>query len=91
MYEKKTTIINEAGLHARPASELVKKAKTYEANVTIRKLNEELSVDAKSLLRVLAGGFIKDTQVAIAADGSDEVKAVEELVGLVRSGFGEEV
>ena len=79
MYTQEVTINNEVGLHARPATYFIRKAK-----------KDERRVNAKSLLGVLSLGIVKGTTITLIADGSDEKEAVEALAELVRSGdFGE--
>ena len=77
MYSKQTTVVNKAGLHARPASEFVMKAKNGAA------------VNAKSIVRLLGEGLGTGTKIEVAAEGADEKAAVDALVALVNSGFGE--
>ena len=74
---------NREGLHARPAAEFVKTAGRFDATVTVN------GVDAKSLLRIMSLGLRAGSDVSITADGPDAAGAVEALVGLVESGFGE--
>ncbi|QCR43545.1 PTS sugar transporter subunit IIA [Curtobacterium sp. SGAir0471] len=76
-------LVNESGLHARPAAEFVKAAAKHEARVRVN------GVDAKSLLAIMALALPKGATVTIEADGPDAQDAVDTLVALVRSGFGE--
>lgn len=76
-------LVNESGLHARPAAEFVKAAAKHEAAVRVN------GVDAKSLLAIMALALPKGAAVTITANGPDAQAAVDALVGLVRSGFGE--
>jgi len=76
-------LVNESGLHARPAAEFVKAAAKHEAKVTVN------GVDAKSLLAIMALALPKGATVTIDATGPDAQDAVDRLVELVRSGFGE--
>ena len=76
-------LVNESGLHARPAAEFVKTAAKYEASVRVN------GVDAKSLLAIMALALPKGATVTIEGSGPDAQDAVEALVALVRSGFGE--
>lgn len=39
MYQRKTTIINRTGIHARPASVFVNEAKNFQSNITICNLS----------------------------------------------------
>ncbi len=90
MVTKQTSIINKTGLHARPASDFVLKAKGFESKITIRNLDENgEAVNAKSIVRLLAEGMGQGTRVEIAAEGPDEQQAVEALVALIETGFGE--
>ncbi|WIE56426.1 dihydroxyacetone kinase phosphoryl donor subunit DhaM [Curtobacterium sp. MCLR17_031] len=76
-------LVNETGLHARPAAEFVKTAAKYDASVHVN------GVDAKSLLAIMALALPKGATVSIDATGQDAQSAVDALVELVRSGFGE--
>ncbi len=76
-------LVNESGLHARPAAEFVKAAAKYEASVRVN------GVDAKSLLAIMALALPKGASVTIDGSGPDARDAVDALVALVRSGFGE--
>ncbi|ROP66179.1 dihydroxyacetone kinase phosphoryl donor subunit DhaM [Curtobacterium sp. ZW137] len=76
-------LVNETGLHARPAAEFVKTAAKYDAAVRVN------GVDAKSLLGIMALALPKGATVTIEASGDDAQDAVDALDELVRSGFGE--
>ncbi|WIB27950.1 dihydroxyacetone kinase phosphoryl donor subunit DhaM [Curtobacterium sp. MCSS17_015] len=76
-------LVNESGLHARPAAEFVKAAARHEAVVRVN------GVDAKSLLAIMALALPKGASVTVEASGADAQDAVDELIALVRSGFGE--
>ena len=76
-------LVNESGLHARPAAEFVKAAAKHESTVRVN------GVDAKSLLAIMALALPKGATVSIDATGPDAQDAVDALVALVRSGFGE--
>ena len=91
MYSKKTVVINPTGLHARPAGAFVRAAKEYKSRITIANLltPEEDTVNAKSIIGVLSLGMGKGTEVEITAEGKDEQAAVDALIALIDSGFGE--
>jgi PTS hybrid protein len=78
-----TTLVNASGLHARPAAEFVRLASTFDAQVTIN------DVDAKSLLRIMSLGLGRGTTVDLTASGPDARAAIDALVALIDSGFGE--
>ena len=87
MYNKEATVVNQVGLHARPATFLIQKANEFKSSIWVEK--DERRVNAKSLLGVLSLGIVGGTSIRIIADGSDEQQAVEGLVALVESGFTE--
>lgn len=90
MHSKKITIINPTGLHARPAAEFCQKAGEFRANIKIRKLGKDSKEgEAKSLLSIMATAIGQGDEVEIFAEGEDEMLAVETLVALIGSGFGE--
>ena len=86
MFVKDVKVENQVGLHARPATFFIQKAK-FKSSIWVEK--EERRVNAKSLLGVLSLGIMGGTDIRIIADGSDEEAAVEGLVSLVKSGFTE--
>lgn len=87
MISRGVTIQNSVGLHARPATFFVQKANSYKSSIWIEK--DDCRVNAKSLLGVLSLGISKGTAITIIADGTDESDAVEGLVVLIDSEFGE--
>lgn len=90
MYERETVIINKTGLHARPASDFTKKASQFQAAINVKNLEEGKEGNAKSIIAVMAMCLSKGTRVAVSADGEDEKEAVDTLIELIDSGFGEE-
>lgn len=88
MLNETILIENKAGLHSRPASLLINAAKKYQSKITLRK--DDKSVDVKSLIALLKLRVKMGDSVTITAEGEDEGDAIDELVGLIRSKFGEE-
>lgn len=86
MFVKDVMVQNQVGLHARPATFFIQKANEFKSSIWIEK--EERRVNAKSLLGILSLGIVGGTSIRIIADGADEQQAVDALVELVESGFG---
>lgn len=81
---------HEVGLHARPAAAFVKAAKEFESNITITNLTRQGDpADAKSLVQIFKAAVAQGHEVRIAAQGPDESEAVDSLVKLIESNFGE--
>lgn len=85
MISKEITVLNEVGLHARPATFFIQKANEFKSLITIAR--DDRKVNAKSLLGVLSLGITKGTTVVLDADGPDEEEAIEELNALITSNF----
>ena len=80
-------VINEMGLHARPASLLVELAAKYGCDVRIRKGNEVK--DAKSILQLLSLSAEMGTTLQLETKGADARVAIVALSNLFASGFNE--
>jgi len=80
-------IANKQGLHARPAAEFVKLAKTFEAEIVVMK--EEVEVNGKSILGLMMLAAEHGCELVIRAEGTDADAAVDGLCALVAGGFGE--
>jgi phosphocarrier protein HPr len=84
------SVLNEVGLHARPAALFVQEAGRFISSIRLRNLSGGTDwVDAKSILSVLALGVERGHQIEVQAQGEDEDQAVAALTELVNSGFGE--
>lgn len=89
MLEIKVKIINQLGLHARAAAQLVRLASTFKSNITIRRTDNFTNADAKSILSVLNLAAAKGTELGLEFNGEDEQKACLALEKLISNGFGE--
>ena len=87
MITREITVLNEVGLHARPATFFIQKANEFKSSIWVEK--DERKVNAKSLLGVLSLGIVKGTKINLIADGQDEEEAVVTLVNLIASNFTE--
>lgn len=87
MYMKETTVNNQVGLHARPATFFIQKANEFKSSIWVEK--DDRRVNAKSLLGVLSLGIVKGTAINLIADGPDEEAAINALVEFINSEFAE--
>jgi phosphocarrier protein len=79
------TIVNELGLHARPAAEFVIAAKAFRSQVWLVKGDERFSAD--SIIEVLTADLNCGETAVIEAEGADAEEAVKRLAELTRE-FG---
>ena len=80
MIAKEVCVKNSSGLHARPATLLVKKASSFKSDISIEFNGKKANV--KSLIGVLSLAVTKDAVIKVVASGDDEALAVEEIVKL---------
>ena len=85
--ERKATIVNQEGLHARPAAKIVRLASTFDCDVELSK--DGMDVNGKSIMGVMMLAAECGSDILIRATGADAERAVEALAALVDSGFGE--
>lgn len=81
-------IVNEVGLHARPAAQFVQLAAKFKSDVKLRNQDSNSDwVNAKSILSVLTLGVGKGQTVEVLVEGEDEAAAADALRQLVESDF----
>lgn len=83
MPEQSVTLMNEVGLHARPAAQFSKAARAIEAEVTV--IKGEREANAKSLLSVLSLDVRQGDSVVLRVHGPGADGALAELVRLLES------
>ncbi|MGL5615732.1 MAG: HPr family phosphocarrier protein [Sarcina sp.] len=81
MVTKEVLVKNATGLHARPATLLVKKASSFKSDVSLEYNGKKANI--KSLIGVLSLAVGKDAQVTVIANGDDEALAAEEIANLI--------
>lgn len=88
MVEKILTVQNRAGIHARPAAIIAQTSNKFESEIIIK--NDDVEVNAKSIMGVIAMGAGYNTQLTFCIEGSDESEAASALEELFNSKFEEE-
>jgi len=83
-------IKNAHGLHARPGAMLVAEAKKFESSIKVSNLNGDgKTVNAKSLMKVIALGVKHGHELQFSAEGTDAAEALEAIGKAIASGLGE--
>jgi phosphocarrier protein len=88
MPNKKVTIKNKLGLHARAASAFVKLSSKFNSEVTLQKDGQV--INGKSILGIMTLAAGKGSKLVLRAEGADADQAMSELTGLIDDGFGED-
>ena len=83
MVTKEVMVSNPKGLHARPATLLVRKAASFKSDVGIEYMGKKANI--KSLIGILSLGVAPNNIVNVIANGVDEKLALEEIVNLIKS------
>ena len=82
MVSKTVTVINEQGLHMRPAGILAKAVAAHlHANGK--------TIAAKAVMQIMAACMKKGCEVEIVCDGANEQAVLDEISKLFEDGFGE--
>jgi phosphocarrier protein HPr len=85
--QRSVQIVNEAGIHARPAAEIVKTAARFKSEIMIVK--DGLDVNAKSIMGVMMLAAECGSTVLLRADGDDAQAAIDAIAEVIANGFGE--
>jgi phosphocarrier protein HPr len=83
LVSKEVMVSNSKGLHARPATLLVRKAASFKSDIGIEYMGKKANI--KSLIGILSLGVSTNTTVNVIANGNDEKLALEEIVNLIKS------
>ncbi|MGV8980318.1 HPr family phosphocarrier protein [Clostridium sp.] len=83
MVSKEVMVNNSKGLHARPATLLVRKAASFKSDIGIEYMGKRANI--KSLIGILSLGVGPNNIVNVIVDGDDEKLALEGIVDLINS------
>ncbi|EGQ0139974.1 phosphocarrier protein HPr [Listeria monocytogenes] len=82
MEQASFVVIDETGIHARPATLLVQAASKYSSDVQIEYTGKK--VNHKSIMGVMSLGIGKGADITIYTEGSDEKEAIEGLTEVLK-------
>jgi phosphocarrier protein HPr len=88
MQQRDVEIVNKLGLHARPSAKLTQLTSGFKSQVFMTRNGRR--VNAKSIMGVMMLAAAKGSVITLETEGEDEVAAMDALVELITSGFGEE-
>ena len=82
-------IVNQRGLHARASAKFVQVASQFQADIRVEK--DGISVGGTSIMGLMMLAASPGTTVMVSASGPDARAALDALVELIETRFGEEV
>ncbi len=85
--ERTVIVVNESGLHFRPADLIVRAANRFQCQIELEK--EGQTVDCRSIMGILMLGAGQGVQLQLRTNGIDAVEAADCLCELFASGFSE--
>lgn len=83
--EQTFKILNEEGMHARPAGAFVKVANEFKSSVEIKA--NGITKNGKSIMGLMSLGLSKDSEITVITKGEDEIEALKKLGLLIENKF----
>jgi phosphocarrier protein HPr len=83
--EQTFKILNEEGMHARPAGAFVKVASEFKSAVEVRA--NGMTKNGKSIMGLMSLGLSKDSEITLVTKGEDEAEAMNKLGSLIQNKF----
>ena len=83
---RKVTVLNPAGLHARPSLAVVQTVRGSQSKVEVRSPRQ--SVDAGDILQLLGLGATEGTELVFSASGPDADDVLNQLTEMFNNRFG---
>ena len=88
MIKQEIKIINELGIHARPAGMLANTASRFSCDIKL--LKDGMEVNAKSIMGIMTLAAGKGFLIEVTARGKDEEDAVKAIEDLFAKKFDED-
>ena len=86
MVEKRVTVNNPLGIHARPSALIVRSAAKFKSEIYFSKGDVD-RINGKSIMGVMMLAAEQGSEILIEAEGEDATQAVEILAQLLASNF----
>lgn len=87
-HTRELEIINQYGIHARPAALFAKMSSRYSSDITVEKGGNVVS--GKSIMGLMTLEASRGTKLKITATGEDAEELLDELQKLIENKFDEE-
>ena len=85
MIQRTLTVENRAGIHARPATEIVKTASRFKSDIFFVK--DSMRINGKSVMGIITLGATYKTRLLCQCDGEDEDELLEAMTQLFANRF----
>lgn len=88
MLTETLTVKTRAGIHARPASQIVKTAQKFKSDIFLIKGN--MRINGKSIMGIITLGATFNTEIEVQCTGPDEQEMLQAIKKLFENHFEEE-
>ena len=85
MVSKELTVINDSGIHARPAALIVETATKFQCNVIF--IKDGMRANAKSIMNIMLLAAEPGAIIRVETEGPDEADALAAIEALFSSKF----
>lgn len=85
MEERKATVKNSLGIHARPSALIVQAAAKFVSEITL--IKEGLEINGKSIMGVMMLAAETGAVIQVRTEGEDEAQAAEKMVEMIENKF----
>lgn len=85
MVEKKVTVTNKLGLHARPSAKVVQTASKFKSEISLTR--GTMTINVKSMLGVMALAAEYGCELILRVEGEDEIEAADAIEDLFKNRF----
>jgi len=83
---RKVTVVNPAGLHARPSLAVAQTVRRFKSKVEVRAKGQK--VDAGQIIELLSLGAAQGAELLLTAKGPDAAEVLDTLARQFADGFG---
>ena len=87
MISKELTVETRAGIHARPAAQIVKTAQRFKSNIYFQK--DDMRINGKSIMGIITLGATYKSKVLCICEGEDENELFSAMQKLFANRFEE--
>lgn len=85
MVSKELTVINDSGIHARPAALIVETATKFRSNVIF--IKDGMRANAKSIMNIMLLAAEPGAVIRVETEGPDEAEALAAIENLFMTKF----
>lgn len=88
MIQKRITVSNPKGIHARPSTLIVQTALKYDSRVTLSL--GDIDADAREIMQIISLGAFCGDEIEVTVEGGDEATAMQALESIFALNFNDE-